>query len=84
MVRVADYIVRRLAISIGRAEAYLQKGDLDHAFAEIDQAVQFVPSSREARLLRALIHSRRGKNDLAEVDRLAAKRLAPDPMIARP
>ena len=81
---VADYLVRRLAVLIGRAEAYLLKGDLDRALAEVDEAVKFVPSSREARLLRAEIHSRRGKTDLATADRLEASRLAPDPIIARP
>jgi tetratricopeptide (TPR) repeat protein len=79
-----DYLPHRLACLIGRAEAYSQKGDFDRASAEIDEAVQFMPTSREARLLRAEIHSRRGKPDLAQSDRLEANHLKPDPLLTRP
>jgi tetratricopeptide (TPR) repeat protein len=81
---VADNLVRRLAFLIGRAEAYLLKGELDRALAEIDEAIRFVPTSHEARILRAEIRTRQGKTDLAEADRLEASRLAPDPIITRP
>jgi tetratricopeptide (TPR) repeat protein len=79
-----DYLPHRLAVSIGRTEAYLQKADLDRANAEIDDAVRLYPTSREARLLRAEVQSRRGKIDLAQADRLEASRLKPDPLLTRP
>jgi tetratricopeptide (TPR) repeat protein len=79
-----DYLVRWLALSLGRGEAYLLKGDLDRALAEADEAVRFAPMSAEARLLRAEVHARRGKADLAAADRREAAKLVPDPMLARP
>ncbi len=81
---VPDYLCRWLALLIGRGEAYLLKGDLDRALAECDEAVRFAPWSAEAHRLRAEVHARRGKGDLAAVDRRAAERLTPDPMLARP
>jgi len=81
---IPDYFPRRLGILVGRGEAYLQKGDLDRAFAESDEAVRFAPWSAEARLLRSQVHAQRGKADLAEADNREAKRLAPDPLFARP
>jgi tetratricopeptide (TPR) repeat protein len=81
---VPDYLCRWLALLIGRGEAYLLKGDLDRALAESDEAVQFAPWSAEARLLRAEVHAKRGKDDLAAADRREAQRLTPDLMLARP
>ncbi len=68
----------------GRGEAYLLKGDLDRALADSAEAVRFAPQSAEARLLRARVHDKRGKPDLAEADRRAAARLEPDPMLTLP
>jgi serine/threonine protein kinase/Tfp pilus assembly protein PilF len=81
---IPDYFPRRLGILIGRGEAYLLKGDLDRALAESDEAARFAPWSAEARSLRAQVHSRRGKTDLAEADNREAQRLTPDPLFARP
>jgi Flp pilus assembly protein TadD len=69
---------------LGRGEANLVKGDLEHALADADQAVHFAPSSAEARLLRARVHDKRGTTDLADADRRAAATLVPDPIVAPP
>jgi tetratricopeptide (TPR) repeat protein len=66
---IPDYLPRWLALMLGRGEAYLLKGDLDRALADSDEAVRFAPHSAEARLLRARVHDRRGKPDLADADR---------------
>jgi tetratricopeptide (TPR) repeat protein len=79
-----DYLCRWLALLIGRGEAYLLKGDLDRALAECDEAVRFALWSAEARLLRAEVLAKRGKDDLAAADRREAQRLTPDPLLARP
>jgi tetratricopeptide (TPR) repeat protein len=79
-----DFAPRRLVHLLGRGEAYLQKGDLDRALADCDAAVRFAAWSAEARQLRARVHAKRGNEDLAELDRKAAARLAPDPIIPRP
>jgi len=81
---IPDWYPRRLALMLGRGEAYFQKGDLARALADSDEAVRFAPRSAEARLLRARIHQKRGKSDLAEADRREAARLAPDPIFATP
>jgi tetratricopeptide (TPR) repeat protein len=81
---IADFFPRRLGFLLGRGEAYLQKGDLEHAWADADEAVRFAPGSAEARLLRAEVSAKRGQNDLAEADRRAAAGLAPDPIIYSP
>jgi tetratricopeptide (TPR) repeat protein len=80
----ADFYPHWLALLLGRGEAYLLKGDLDRALADSDEAVRFAPQSAEARLLRARVHDKRGKPDLAEADRRAAARLEPDPMLTLP
>ena len=79
-----DFVVRRLVFLLGRGEAYLVKGDLEHALTDADQAVSFAPSSLEARLLRARVHDKRGSTDLAAADRGAAAKLVPDPIVAAP
>ena len=79
-----DYYPRWLALMLGRGEAHLLKGDFDRALADADEAVRFAPQSAEARLLRARVHDKRGKPDLAEADRRAAARLEPDPMLTLP
>jgi tetratricopeptide (TPR) repeat protein len=79
---VDDFVCRRLVFLLGRAEACLAKGDLEHALTDSDEAVGFAPSSAEARLLRARVHDKRGKPDLAEADRRAAAKLVPDLMVA--
>jgi tetratricopeptide (TPR) repeat protein len=80
----ADYAPRRLMLLLGRGEACLQKGDLDRALAESDEAVRFAPWSAEARQLRGLVHAKRGDQALAELDRKTATGLVPDPILARP
>jgi serine/threonine protein kinase/tetratricopeptide (TPR) repeat protein len=77
-----DFVARRLVFLLGRGEAYLAKPDLEHALADADLAVRFAPSSREARLLRARVHDKRGKSEPAEADRRAAAQLVPDPIVA--
>ena len=47
-----DFVCRWLLFLLGRGEAYLARGDLEHALADSDEAVRFAPSSAEARLLR--------------------------------
>jgi Tfp pilus assembly protein PilF len=79
-----DFLPHRLALLLGRAEAYLLKGDLDRAGTEAGQAVHLAPKSAEARLLRARVHEKCGKPELAEADRRAAARLDPDPVLALP
>ena len=69
---IADYFPRRLALLIGRGEAYLMKGELDLALADSDEAVKFAPRSHEARLMRARIREKRGEKDLADADRREA------------
>ena len=79
-----DFVCRRLVFLLGRGEAYLAKPDLEQALADADLAVRFTPSSREARLLRARVHEKRGNPDLAEADRRAAAQFVPDPIVTRP
>ncbi len=79
-----DFVCRWLLFLLGRGEAYLAKGDLEHALADSDEAVRFAPLSAEARLLRARVHDKRGKSDLADADRRAAAHLVPDPIVALP
>jgi tetratricopeptide (TPR) repeat protein len=79
-----DFVPRWLVFWLGRGEAYMHKGDLDHALADADEAVRFLPTSAEARLLRASIHDKRGNSDLAAADRRAALQLLPDPIVAGP
>jgi serine/threonine protein kinase/tetratricopeptide (TPR) repeat protein len=79
-----DFVSRPLVFRLGRGEAYLVKGDLEHALTDADEAVRFAPSSAEARLLRARVHDKRGKPDLADADRRAAAQLIPDPIVAPP
>jgi tetratricopeptide (TPR) repeat protein len=81
---VADHFSRRLGLLIGRGEAYLKKGELDRAWNESNEAVQFAPKSAEARLLRSQVHARRGETKLAEADTREATQLQPDPLLARP
>jgi serine/threonine protein kinase len=81
---LAEYYPRWLALMLGRGEAYLLKGDLDRALADSDEAVRFAPRSAEARLLRARVHGKRGKPDLAAADRRAAAQLKPDPILTLP
>ena len=79
-----DFVVRRLVFLLGRGEAYLIKGDLEHALTDADQAVRIAPSSAEARLLRARVYDRQGMSGLADGDRRAAAKLVPDPIVAAP
>ncbi len=81
---LANYYPRWLALVLGRAEAYLLKGDLDRALVDADEAVRFAPRTAEARLLRARVHDKRGNPDIAAADQNAAAGLAPDPMLALP
>jgi serine/threonine-protein kinase len=81
---VRDFMTRRLVFLLGRGEAYLQKGDLEHALADADGAVRFLPTSAEAHALRARIHEKRAKADVAAADRAAAARLVSDPILATP
>jgi serine/threonine protein kinase/Tfp pilus assembly protein PilF len=79
-----DYLPRWLGLLLGRGEASMLKGNLDRALAAADAAVRFAPKSAEARLLRARVHEKRGKPQLAEADREAAAHLVPDPILALP
>jgi len=81
---LSDYVPHWLALLLGRGEAYLQKGDLDRALADSEDAVKFAPNSAEARLLRARVHAQRGEDELAAADRRQAQRLAPDQMLVLP
>jgi serine/threonine-protein kinase len=81
---IDDFVSRPLVFRLGRDEAYLVKGDLEHALADTDEAVRFAPSSAEARLLRARVHDKRGTSDLADADRRAAAQLVSDPIVAPP
>jgi tetratricopeptide (TPR) repeat protein len=79
-----DFVPRRLLFLLGRGEARLLEGDLAGALADADEAVRFTPSSAEALRLRARVHDKQGKPDLAAADRRAASESKPDPIIARP
>jgi tetratricopeptide (TPR) repeat protein len=81
---VADFFSRRLAILLGRGEAYLTSGDLEQALRESDEAVRFDPRSADARRLRAKVYSKLAKPDLAAADAREAGKLVADPVLAFP
>ncbi len=81
---VEDFVPRRLVFLLARGEAFLTKADLEHALADAEEAVRFSATSAEARLLRARVYEKQGKDKLAEADRRAAAQLTADPIVAAP
>jgi len=60
-----------------RAVAYLEKGEVDKAFADLNSAIHFYPRMGLAYLNRALIYQDRGELDAAFADLSSAIKYAP-------
>ncbi len=61
-----------------RGEAYRRKGDLDHAFADFNEAIRLEPTSAEAHYNRCLAFRDKGDLDRALADCRGAATLKPD------
>jgi tetratricopeptide (TPR) repeat protein len=61
-----------------RGEAYRRKGDLDHAFADFDEAIRLKPESKDARYNRCLAFRDKGDLERAYADCQEAARIKPD------
>ena len=62
----------------GRGDAYVEKGDFDHAIADYDQAIKLDPDYPNAYHNRGMIHLIRGDYDAAMADCNQAIKLNPD------
>lgn len=60
-----------------RAVAYMQKGEIDKAFADLNSAVRFYPKSGMAYYNRAQIYLRRGEIDAASADLASSIKYGP-------
>src|SRR6266487_3402511 len=56
------------AVYLGRADAYVRKGDYDRALADYDEAIKLAPGTAIAFALRGEVHAKRGDYDGAIAD----------------
>ena len=66
------------AVYLGRADAYVRKGDYDRALADYDEAIKLAPDTAIAFALRGEVHAKRGDYDGAIADYERAIERAPN------